>query len=141
MEGAHELNQIYIEIRGDTWHLADLWRLAKDAGLGSQHVVTLLKVANNDLPELEYEYLMLKNEINSLQKQKSDLYNQVTIQSNELEYYRVQCQRQKADFNYLQQRTKKAEALATRFDKNNQEYIKIRKTAIETVRSTLSNGK
>jgi hypothetical protein len=141
MEGLHELNLVYNEIKFEIWPLINLWRSVEAAGKSIQHIVTLIKVANNDLPTLENKYVTLKDEVNSLEQQKRNLSNAVTTKSNELEYYRVQCQREKASFNYLQQRTKKAEALATHFETNSQGYINIKRMVEEKVYSTLTNRK
>jgi hypothetical protein len=105
--------------------------------MGVPHVLTLLKVANNDLPTLEYRYEMLKQEVNSLQAQKRNLSNQVTEEGSNAEYYRAACQREIAKFESLQNRRMKEEALARHFRSNNSEYVKID----EKVRETLSNRK
>jgi hypothetical protein len=136
-EGLHDPNQIYEEIKGDTWHLLDLYRSVEVAEMGVPHVLTLLKVANNDLPTLEYRYEMLKQEVNSLQAQKRNLSNQVTEEGSNAEYYRAACQREIAKFESLQNRRMKEEALARHFRSNNSEYVKID----EKVRETLSNRK
>jgi hypothetical protein len=57
------LNKIYQEIKNDIWHFVNLYRTAKSAGMGVQHVVKLLGVANNHLPAVESRYEQLKNEI------------------------------------------------------------------------------
>ena len=49
LEGLHNLNRIYQEIKDDMWHIVNLYNSVKTAGLGVRHVLTLLKVANNDL--------------------------------------------------------------------------------------------
>ena len=49
------LNQIYQEIKYDIWHFVSLYRSAKSAGLGVQHVVKLLGIPNNHLPAVEYK--------------------------------------------------------------------------------------
>jgi DNA repair exonuclease SbcCD ATPase subunit len=141
LEGLHNLDQIYQEIKCETWHLVNLYRSVKDAGMGVQHVLTLLRVANNDLPTLEYRHETLKQEVNSLHERKRKLYNQVTEEGSNLEYYRVACQREIANLKNLQQRRIRDEALVRDFQNNNAEYVKITKTVEETVRAALSNGK
>lgn len=141
LEGLHQMNQIYEQIKDDTWHLINLWRLVRVSGMNLTHVITLLKVANNDLATLEYRYETLQKEIKSLQEQKIDLYNQVTEEGSNVEYYRVQSQLEIDRLKGLQERRKKAESLVTQFENNDVEYIKIRKTVEEKVRATLSNAK
>lgn len=105
------------------------------------HVIALLKIANDDLPTLEYRYVMLKNEVKSLEEQKRNLYNQVTLEGSNLEYYRVQSRREIDKFKALQERNKKAEALVTHFENNNFEYVKIKRIIEEELRSRLLNRK
>ncbi len=52
LEGVHSLNRIYEETKVDTWHFVNLCKLFQSAGMGVQHAVKLLKIANNDLPEV-----------------------------------------------------------------------------------------
>jgi hypothetical protein len=58
-EDLHNLNQIYQEIKGDIQHVVNLYKSVKAAGMGISHVLTLLKVSNNDLPTFEYRYTAL----------------------------------------------------------------------------------
>jgi DNA-binding protein H-NS len=141
LEGLHNLNRIYEETKADTWHIVNLWKSVKAAGMRVQHIITLLKVANNNLPTVEYRHERFKQEVNSLQEQKTNLYNQVTEEGNRLGYYRVACQREIANFESLRDRRMKEEALARHFRSNSSEYIKIGKTVEEKVRETLSNRK
>src|ERR1051326_300727 len=53
LEGLHNLNQIYQEIKGDIWHFVNLWESVKVAGMGVPHVNRLLTIANNDLPSVK----------------------------------------------------------------------------------------
>jgi uncharacterized protein YlxW (UPF0749 family) len=74
--------------------------------MNPQHVVKLLRIANNDLPSVEYRYQTLIAEISSLKEQKRDLNNEVTKLSSEAEYYRASCLREKRmcgrfEFRYL----------------------------------------
>jgi transposase len=45
LEGLHSLNRIYEEIKVDTWHFVNLCKSVKSAGMGVQHVVKLLAIA------------------------------------------------------------------------------------------------
>jgi hypothetical protein len=141
LKGLHNLNRIYEEIKADTWHLVNLWKSVKAAGMDVPHVLTVLKVANNDLPTIEYRYVRIKQEVNSLQEQKRNLYNQVTKEGSNLEYYRLACRRKIANFESLRDRRMKEEALARHFRSNNSEYVNIIKTVEEKARDMLSNRK
>jgi len=105
------------------------------------HVLILLKIANNDLPGLEHRYNFLKQEVKSLEEKKRDLYNQATEEGSNLEYYRAACQRVKAIYENLQLKRIKEEGLVRQFEKNNSEYMKIRKTVEVKVCATLSDAK
>src|SRR5918992_4141992 len=72
------LNQIYEEIGdNDIEPFVRLYKSAKAAGMGIQHVNRLLNIANNnDLPELENRYQELKKELAILELQK---HNSVII--------------------------------------------------------------
>ena len=68
MEGIHNLNLIYQEIKDDIWHLVNFWKSVKTTGMGVQQIIALLKVANNNLPTVEYRHETLKQEVISLQE-------------------------------------------------------------------------
>jgi hypothetical protein len=141
LAGLHDLNQIYEETKANPWPLINLYRSIRAEGMDVSHILILLKVANNDLLGIEQRCNYLKQEVKSLQEQKTTLYNQVTEEVSNLEYYRVQCQKEIEKFNVLQERSKKAEALVTHFENNNSEFINIRRIVEEKVHATLSYSK
>ena len=59
LAGLHQLNQIYEEVKINPWPLVNLYRSIRAACLGMSHVITLLKIANNDLPSVEHKYNFL----------------------------------------------------------------------------------
>ena len=61
---------VYEETKGDIEPFLNLHRLSKAAGMSLQQVVHLLKIANNNLPEIELRYERLKKEINRLEFNK-----------------------------------------------------------------------
>jgi hypothetical protein len=76
----HDLNMIYEELKGDIIPFLKLYRSAKAADMSVEHVVNLLRIANNDnvnnnntnnnLPAVEHRYQKLKQEVNSLESRK-----------------------------------------------------------------------
>jgi len=58
----HGLSQIHEEIKGDIGSFVKLYRLSKTAGMNAQHVVNVLKIANNHLPAVESRCENLKRE-------------------------------------------------------------------------------
>ena len=142
------LNQIYLEINHDIWYFVELYRLAKAGGFRVEHVVRLLRIANNDLPLVDCKYENLKTNVKTLEEYKrdserrlGDLSNQITEASNYVEYYKASCRQEETKMNILRQKRMKLEALVKQFENNNEEYIKIRKTAEEKVLTTLSDRK
>jgi len=79
----HDLNMIYEELKGDIIPFLKLYRSAKAADMSVEHVVNLLRIANNNdgninnnnntnnnLPAIEHRYQKLKLEVNSLESRK-----------------------------------------------------------------------
>ena len=68
----HDLNIVYEELKGDIIPFLKLYRSARSAGMSEEHVVNLLRIANDDnnLPAVEYRYERLKQEVNSLEIKK-----------------------------------------------------------------------
>ena len=132
------LNQIYREIKHDIWYFVELYRLAKAGGFRVEHVVRLLRIANNDLPLVDCKYENLKTDVKTLEEYKrnsegrlGDLNNQITEASNYVEHYKASCRQEQTKLEDLRQKRMKLEALVRQFENNNEEYVKIRKTAEE----------
>jgi hypothetical protein len=49
----HNLNMVYEETRGNIEPFLKLYRLSKAAGMIARHVTNLLKIANNNLPDIQ----------------------------------------------------------------------------------------
>ena len=143
----YDLNSIYLETRGDLGSFVKLYKLSKEAGLNSEHVVRILKLADYDLPSLEGRYHNLKSEVKSLEKKKGSLIriiqeydNQVTALGKSFDSYCRLCQEEEVKLSNLQKERLKAEALVTQFQENDREYLRIRNVVEEKVYSALSNG-
>lgn len=141
LKAIHELNQIYEQIKDAPWPFVNLYKSTRAAGMSVSHVLALLKIANNDLPTLEHRYNLLKQEVKSLEEKKRNLYNQATEEGNILEYYRAACQRVKSEFEDLQRKKIRDEAIVRQFEKDNSEYARILKTVEEKVCAMLSDAK
>jgi hypothetical protein len=142
------LNQIYQEIKYDIWHFVSLYRSVKSSGMGVQHVVKLLTVANNHLPAVEYKYEVLQKQIGVLEYDKrsavrdfQDLTNQIVSMGDRLDLIKLDCEKEIARLRHLQQERMKQEALVKQFKNNNEEYVKIRKTVEEKLHSVLVDRK
>ena len=144
----NSLIQIYTEFKDDIWHIVNLHRSMKSAGIGIPYVLKLLRVANEDLPALEKRCEDLRTEINSLEEQVQnsrailrELNNQITEQSNTAEHYRASCRQEQLKLQGLRQERTKAEAIVKNFQDTNEQHIKIRKIVEENVHDTLSRSK
>ena len=143
----YDLNSIYLETKGDLGSFVKLYKLSKEAGLNSEHVVRILKLADYDLPSLEGRYYNLKSEVKSLEEKKESLIriiqdydNQVAALGNSFDSYCRLCQEEEVKLSNLQKERLKAEALVTQFQENDREYLRIRNVVEEKVYSALSNG-
>ena len=59
LQQLYNLNRIYQEIKENIYFFLELYRHTKAAGFDIPQVVRLLKVANNNLPAVEYRYQQL----------------------------------------------------------------------------------
>ena len=147
LEGLHNLNQIYQEIKGDIWNFVNLWKSVKAAGMGVPHVNRLLTIANNDLSSVELRYEGLKKEAATLEFQKVNsardselLNNQIIMMRKTRDSTRLDCEKEMERLRHLQQKRIKQEDLVKHFENSNEVYsIKIRKTVEEKVHSVLSD--
>jgi hypothetical protein len=148
LQGLHNLNQIYQEIKDDIWNFVNLWKSVKAAGMGVPHVNRLLTIANNDLPAVELRYEGFKKEAATLEFQKASsardselLNNQIIMMRKTLDSTRLDYEKEMERLRHLQQERVKQEAIVKHFENSNEGYIKIRKTAEEKVISILSDAK
>jgi transposase len=132
----HELKMVYDEIGSDIVHFLQLYRLSKKEGMNPQHVVSLLRIANNGLPASERRYHRLKRDLVllELEKQKSEqIGSQVGILAKLAENYKQQIEE-------LRRKKIALEGLIREFE-NNEIYKKIRRTVEEEVNKMLSKSR
>ena len=145
----YNLNMVYEEIKDDIEPFLKLYKLAKAKRMDVQQVINLLKIANNNLPEIEWRYERLKREVNTLKVKRhqsqialSYFKSQIERQSQALNSYRIYCENEKSKIGYLQNEKIAIENVITQFKNNNEEYLnKIKQTAEEKVKDVLTNGK
>lgn len=140
--------QIYRETGDDISFVVELFRSIQAAGFSVQHVLRLLRITKQDLPRLERIHDNLKSDVTSLEAKKQNLpriiqdySSQITALGKRFDYYTLACQEEGAKLNELEQKKIKLTAFVRHFEKNNQEYMKIRKAVEEKVRAMLSNSK
>ncbi len=77
-------------------------------------------------------------------KQQSDIAlsyfnNQIEMKSKALTSYRISCIRERREIENLYNEKARIENLVTQFKNNNEEYLKIKQSAEENVKSALNN--
>ena len=102
--------------------------------MNAEHVVRILKLADDDLLRLEGRYYNLKSEVKSLEAKRENLIrimqdydNQVKALGKSFDSYCRLCQEEEIRLTDLQRQRLKAEALVSHFQNNNEEYVKIQK--------------
>ena len=100
----HNLNLAYEETKGNLEPFLRLYKLSKAAGMNVQQVVNLLKIANNNLPDIQCRYKRLKRELNTLEFDKKQSHstmayfnNQIETQRKALTSYRVSSIRERRE--------------------------------------------
>ena len=143
----YDLNSIYLETKGDLGSFVTLYKLSKEARLNSEHVVRILKLADYDLPSLEGRCYNLKSEVKFLEEKKESLIriiqdydNQLTSLGKSFDSYCRLCQEEEGKLTDLQKKRLKEEDIASHFENNNEEYVKIQSVVEHKVYSTLSNA-
>ena len=148
LKQSHGLYLTYEEIEGEIEPFLKLYELSKAADMGTKQVVNLLEIANNDLPALENRYHKLKNEVVHLEYRKANsnrtlqnLENQMVDLNQVLNSYRASCQQERLKLECLHQEKVGLAKMVRRFKRNNEEYLKIKKTVEQEVTSILLDGK
>jgi hypothetical protein len=144
----HNLNMVYEETKGNLEPFLRLYKLSKAAGMNVQQVVNLLKIANNNLLDIQCRYERLKRELNTLEFDKQQSHrtiayfnNKIETQRKALTSYRISSIRERRQIENLNNEKTRFEALVTQFKSNNEEYLKIKQEAEENVKSVLTDGK
>ena len=144
----YSLNKIYEELKDDIGPFVNLYTLAKVARMGVEQVVNLLKIANNDLPLVEHKCERLKRDLDYLEAEKrnstrilQEMNNQIATMRKTLDQYQLSCKEQRLEISKLQIQKVRLQELVDNFQNNNEEYIKIRNSVEEKMRSVLSNSK
>jgi hypothetical protein len=144
----YELRMVYEEIGADIVHFLALYRLSKDAHMNPRQTINLLQIANNDLQSVEQRYQKLQRNVNDLEDREldasitlEDLQSQIQNAKQRLNSYRLSCQKEVGKGLQLHRQNMTLDTLLRQFKNNNEEYLKIRYVAKQTVRSTLSDSR
>ena len=134
------------EIKDDIAHFAKLYRLSKASGKSAENVVSLLNIANNDLPALEDRYKKLQRNVNELESKEldasitlEDLKSQIQNANQRLYSCHLSCQKEVKMTLELHRHNMELNSLLRQFKNNNEEYIKVQFVAKQIVKSALSD--
>ena len=129
----YSLNMVYEEIGDDgIIHLLKVHSKVREAGMGVDEAVTLIKNANNDLPTLEERYQRLKLDVDSLESRKleaertlKDLNDQIDMSEKMRESLETACLEKEDNIDQLECEKVRLKQLVNEFKHNDQEYQKI----------------
>jgi uncharacterized protein YoxC len=115
--GIDDVTKIYLEFKGDISYFVSLCKEAKAAKMKTQHVINLLKIANNYLPSVQNRHEMLQKQNNFLEsilrtkaKEIQNLNGQIRDVGRSLDAIKSEYRRQAAVLEGLQQQTAKLES-------------------------------
>jgi hypothetical protein len=144
----HDLYRIYEEIKDDLYSFLEFYRLTKAARMGPSQVISLLKIANNDLASVQRRFEQLSRDVISLELEKQnsaricqELSDKIASSRKREDYVRSCCQIEISRMDQLYKKERSLEGLVQYFEDNNETYLTIRNTVEEKVLGTLSNGK
>jgi hypothetical protein len=116
--------------------------------MASQHIINLLKIANNDLASVQHKFEQLSKDVISLELEKQnstricqELSDNIASSRKREDYVRSCRQIEFSRMDRLYKKQRNLEEFVQFFEDNNETYLAIRKTAEEKVLGTLSNGK
>ena len=142
------LNKIYEDLGDDIGQFLKLYALCNSAGFDKKHVIELLRMADDNLQGFEYRYKLLKEEVADLERRKENLQKDIKNQEREIgalkkiqNSYRLNSSLENRKLSILQNKRLKLEVLVKRFEGDNEEYNKIRRTVEDEVVSHLSDKK
>ena len=148
LKGMYKLNLIHDEIKDDIAYFAKLYRLSKAAGNTPEDVVSLLNIANNDLPALENKYKKLQRNVNELESKEldasitlEDLKSQIQNANQMLDSYHLSCEKEVRKMFQLHRQNIILNALLRQFKNSDENYLKIRYAAKQAVESVLSDSR
>jgi hypothetical protein len=149
LKGLHKVNLIYEEIGEDNIEdFVEFWNRYMERGMGRTHMLKALAIANEDLPHVEEKCELLKIEANDLESRKLQSNNELHILNDKiasskelLKSYTSSCERKRQEAESLNNEISRLKGLVTRFKSNNEEYLKIKSTIEEILKTVLLDGK
>ena len=144
----HGLYLAYEELEGEIEPFFKLYELSKVEDMGTKQVINLLKIANNDLPALENRYTRLKNEgdlieytIANSNRKLHSIESQIITSSQILDSNNIAREQLKKEIDCLRNEKMGLRKMVRQYKRNNEEYLKIKKTIEQEVNRFLLEGK
>ena len=116
--------------------------------MSTDHVVNLLKIANNNLPALENRYENLRRNVDYLESKTLDknitleeLKSQIQNANRALYSCRLSCQKEVTKILQLHRQNMRLNALLRQFKNSDEGYLKIRYAAKQVVSGVLSDSR
>jgi predicted transcriptional regulator len=142
------LNKVYEDLGDDIGQFLKLYALCNSEGYDKKHVIELLRMADDNLQGFEYRYKLLKEEVAELERRNENLQKDIKNQEREIgvlkkiqNSYRLSSSFENRKLSILQNKRLKLEVLIKRFEGDNEEYNKIRRTAKDEVVNFLRDKK
>lgn len=129
-----DLGRLYDELNGSVWAYLKLYRLSLAAGMNTPQVISLLRIANNELPRVESVIESSRVLLDSLKLNKQDIENQIFNLHGTLTSYRTAIRDELDRINQLQQKRIRLEQVVHHMD---QKYIKIESSVRQVVEGVL----
>jgi hypothetical protein len=144
----HGLYSAYEELEGEIEPFLKLYELSKVEDMGTKQVINLLKIANNDIPTLENRYTRLKNEgdlieytIANSNRNLHSIESQIITSSQILDLNNIAREQLRKEIDCLRNEKMGQRKMVRQFKRNNEEYLKIKKTVEQEVNRFLLEGK
>jgi hypothetical protein len=142
----HSLNRIYQETNGNISPLVELHRLTRAAGLTTEHVIRLLRMANNDLLLIEQKCQDLKREAADITAKNlnaartfQQLSNDISEEYKILSQYRSSRKEECLELDKLRLQKVGLESIVREFQNNNESLQKIKELVRRTIEQGLAN--
>jgi hypothetical protein len=148
LAGSDKLNKIYDELKDGIDHLVKLYMITIAGGINLNQVERLLKIANDDLINVEktYEFLTnrvaeLKGDIRNSAVTFQDLSNGISSMNATLRSLEAEKQKAQEELGELFQKRMKLLTFVRYYQNNNEGYLAIAKFTQQKVYSILSENK
>jgi hypothetical protein len=144
----HNFYLVYEETEGEIEPFLKLYELSKAKEMGTKEVINLLEIANNDLPALENRYNRLKKEADDIEYRNANsnrilqnVESQIITSSQIVNSYNITCEEARIKIDCLRNEKVGLRKMVRQFKRNNEEYLKIKKTVEQEVTRILLEGK